>query len=667
IFPCLQGVGKNVLPTLPLLSQEDVSTIWEHVSEFVERQLSLHKGVQIPGLGTFTFMRQKFDVGNKFILFERPVFIMAKKLVQLHGLKQNKVYTPGDIPVIPLNFCHDILEASFTGITVRCVKETLLFFKNIGSNRNSIVKRDAGPVGELVLRDNPELDFRMTWLKIGYPLKDGSKKLSISKRPGTVDSVLSSRESFRKLPNNVLAFPRIELKEMENKPPMETIVEEGEKTLLPKANKEIVHMENKTIVNNTKSIDILSPKKCPDRKAFSSGKAKGLNLLNKFEQSGDREKNMSSERCDESNKRKYKGYKEGCWKSDNEMKPKTPPASACHDHNKAGQELCYVCLQRAQQNSPLYYSEERRRREIEEERLIQQYQMLKDQDTFFKHQMKSLANREQNQKNAAYNLGVAEAVRIHKNEKPGFYRSFLFDKRPFSPEIKALKQEEHIQGLLKQINTRREKEIKQRENKELMERLEQVQLTEELAAQRAKYIQDKMEEKECYKRALDAQIKNRFPQLPISEPDSFEPIFGRDEAELMVETRKRELNCMRQQQEAAASHKRKAILNHLVDQKRDLLMLQKTQQQHLADRDAELERVNKMNQSLQEDWKRSAEMKRQRDWEQKDFERAPDKLFLLDQCDKYQRCKQCQRSTSNGGHSHQWPLKKPLQGSRLFV
>lgn len=42
---------------------------------------------------------------------------------------------------------------------------------------------------------------------------------------------------------------------------------------------------------------------------------------------------------------------------------------------------------------------------------------------------------------------------------------------------------------------------------------------------------------------------------------------------------------------------------------------------HLADRDAELERVNKMNQSLLEDWKQSAEMKRQRDWEQKAFER----------------------------------------------
>ena len=54
------------------------------------------QGVQIPGLGTFTFMRQKLEVGNKkLLLIQRPVFIMAEKLVQMHGLKQSRVYTPG--------------------------------------------------------------------------------------------------------------------------------------------------------------------------------------------------------------------------------------------------------------------------------------------------------------------------------------------------------------------------------------------------------------------------------------------------------------------------------------------------------------------------------------------------------------------------------------------
>lgn len=329
--------------------------------------------------------------------------------------------------------------------------------------------------------------------------------------------------------------------------------------------------------------------------------------------------------------------------------------------------MCYVCLQRAQRNSPLYYSEERRKREAEDEQLIQQYQMLKDQEAFFKHQMRSLASREQNKKNAAYNLGVAEAVRVHKNEKPAFYKSFLFVKRPLSPEVNACKQEEYSHSLLQQMENRREKEIKQRQNREFMDRLEQVQLTEELAAQRAKYIRDKMEETKCYKRALDVQIKNKRPQLPMFEPDSSEPIFGKDEGELVVEKRQQEQDCMKHQLEAAASRKRRAILHQLVDQKRDLQMLHRTRKEHLADRRAELERVNRINRSLLEDWERSATAKRQRDLEEKAFERASDKLFLLDQCENYRRCRQCQRRTSNVGESSLWPLNKYMHGSRLFV
>nr|BAD18491.1 unnamed protein product [Homo sapiens] len=558
IARALQDLGRQVLPTLPSLSQEEVSIIWGNVSEFVRRQLTLHKGVQIPAFGTFTFIRQKLEVGNnKFILIQRPVFIMVGKLVQIHGLKQNK-------------------------------------------------------------------------------------------RPGTVDSVLSSREALRKWPSSVLAFPRIELKEMENKLPMETLVEEcGENRERKCKLKDQSDKEEGTR-------DISSPKRLRDRQALFPAKVTNVSLLEKFERSESGGKIMTPESL---------SYP-SCLKHDSEMKPQTSPA--CQDHNKAGQEMCYVCLQRAQRNSLLYYSEERRR-EIEDERLIQQYQMLKDQEALFRHQMKSLATREQNQKNAAYNLGVAEAIRNHKNEKPEFYKSFLFDKRPLSPALNALKQEEYSRSLLKQMDNRQENEIKQRQYRELMDRLEQVQLTEELAAQRAKFLKDKMEETQCYKRALDAQIKNKPSRLPPFEPDSSEPIFGKNEGELMVEKQKREQNYMKHQLEAAANHKRKAILHQLVDQRRDLQMLQRTQREHLADRTAELERVNRVNQCLQEDWERSAAMKKQRDLEDKAFERASDKLFLLDQCEKYRRCKQCQRRTSNVGESNLWPLNKFLPGSRLLV
>ncbi|XP_032215088.1 coiled-coil domain-containing protein 81 isoform X2 [Mustela erminea] len=559
IVPSVQDLGRQVLPTLLSLSQEEVSAIWANVSEFVERQLSLHKGVQIPGLGTFTFMRQKLEVGNnKFILIQRPMFIMAEKLVQIHGLKQNKIYIPGDIPVVPLNFVMISLEGPFSRDTVEgCVKETLLFLsRSISIKRN--VEFTFKGIGVLVIKGNK---VKMRFYKDFLCSVDGSGTLAkaLANRPGTVDSVLSSREISGKRPNSVLAFPRIELKEVENKPPMETIVEEGRKNRQRKC-------KLKDQPDKEEGIrEILSPKRLRDKQAISPPKMTNATLLNKLERNGSGGKIMNPESLSSP----------GCLKS--EMKPKLSPVPTCQDHNKAGQEMCYVCLQRAQRNSPLCYSEERKRREIEDERLIQQYQILKDQEALLKQQMRSLANREQNQKNAAYNLGVAEAIRIHKNEKPEFYKSFLFDKRPLSPEINALKQEEYSQNLLKQMDNRREKEIKQRQNRELMERLEQVQLTEELAAQRAQYIKDKMEETQCYKRALDAQIKNKPLQLPMFEPDSSEPIFGKDEGELMVEKQKQEQNYMKHQLEAAASHRRRTILQQLVEQKRDLQMLRRTQ------------------------------------------------------------------------------------------
>ncbi|XP_003833027.4 coiled-coil domain-containing protein 81 isoform X1 [Pan paniscus] len=648
IARALQDLGRQVLPTLPSLSQEEVSIIWGNVSEFVRRQLTLHKGVQIPAFGTFTFIRQKLEVGNnKFILIQRPVFIMAEKLVQIHGLKQNKVYTPGDIPIVPLNFVMISLEGPFNRDVVEgCVKETLLFLSRSISMKQNVEFTFKG-IGVLMIRDSK---VKMRFYKDFLCTMDGSGALAkaLANRPGTVDSVLSSREALRKWPSSVLVFPRIELKEMENKLPMETLVEEcGDNRERKCKLKDHSDKEEGTR-------DTSSPKRLRDRQALFPAKVTNVSLLEKFERSESGGKIMTPESL----------LSPSCLKHDSEMKPQTSPA--CQDHNKAGQEMCYVCLQRAQRNSPLYYSEERRR-EIEDERLIQQYQMLKDQEALFRHQMKSLATREQNQKNAAYNLGVAEAIRNHKNEKPEFYKSFLFDKRPLSPALNALKQEEYSRSLLKQMDNRQENEIKQRQYRELMDRLEQVQLTEELAAQRAKFLKDKMEETQCYKRALDAQIKNKPSRLPPFEPDSSEPIFGKNEGELMVEKQKREQNYMKHQLEAAANHKRKAILHQLVDQRRDLQMLQRTQREHLADRTAELERVNRVNQCLQEDWERSAAMKKQRDLEDKAFERASDKLFLLDQCEKYRRCKQCQRRTSNVGESNLWPLNKFLPDSRLLV
>ncbi|KAM8812658.1 coiled-coil domain-containing protein 81 [Rhynchonycteris naso] len=652
IIPSLQGRGRNVLPTLPLLNQEEVSTIWEHVSEFVGRQLSQYKGAHIPGLGAFTFMRQTLDVGsNKSILFQRPTFIMAEKLLQLHGLQQKKVHTPGDIPIVPLNFALISLESSFNRDTVEgCVKETLLFLSRSISIKQNVEFTFKG-VGVLVIRDGR---VKMRFFKDFLCTVDGSGTLAkaLANRPGTEDSVLSSREALKKPTDNVLTFPRIENKEMKNKPLMETIVEEQGKNK-PKECKLKEGTDKEAGVT-----ELLSLKKLQDRKFISAGKVKGVDLPNKLEQSGRCKKDMNHPESLPS----PRGLK-----NNNKMKPDISSATSCQDHDKAGQEMCYVCLQRTQPNIPIYYSEEQQKREKEDEQLLQQYQMLQDQESFLEQQMRNLAIRRQNQENAAFNLGVAEAMKIHKNKKPEFHKSFLLDKRPFSQENNALKEEEHFKSLRKQMADKREKELNERKNQNLMEHLEQVKLTEELAAQRAKYIQDKMAETECYKRDLDAQIKNKSSQLPAFESVSSESVYGKHEHALMTERRLWEQNCMKHQLEESVNRKRKAILSQLADREWDLQVLQKTRKEYLADKRAEAEHMNRINQSLQEDWGRSVEMKRQRDLEEKAFQRASDKVFLLDQCNKYKRCKQCQRCLCNTGSSNLWPLNKHLHGSRLFV
>ncbi|KAM6158616.1 coiled-coil domain-containing protein 81-like [Rhynchocyon petersi] len=170
--------------------------------------------------------------------------------------------------------------------------------------------------------------------------------------------------------------------------------------------------------------------------------------------------------------------------------------------------------------------------------------------------LKNRMARRQNQKNAAYNLSVAEAVRKHKNGKPEYYESYIVPNRPLTAEVNAQKQEEYSQSLLKQIDDQRKQEI--------------------VDAQKFKSWQEKAEESWLYKRALDAQIKNKPYQLPVLEPDSSAPIFGRNDDRPKMSTLERQYKFMQHQIEAAANRRKKDTLDKLATQKQDFQMLERT-------------------------------------------------------------------------------------------
>uniref|UniRef100_A0ACB8FG41 Uncharacterized protein n=1 Tax=Sphaerodactylus townsendi TaxID=933632 RepID=A0ACB8FG41_9SAUR len=263
----LEEGSKRLFLTLSKLTSEEVFNIWNAVSEFVEKQLSMNRGVSIPGLGTFSFLRQKLDTrSNKHILVQRPVFLLSEKLAQTHGLKYNNIHTPGDIPVVQLNFIVLSLESLFSREIVEgCVRETLLFFSRSIANKQNVEFTFKG-IGVLVIRDNR---VKMKFYKDFLQAIDGSGNLlkALSNRPGTGDSVVSSREASVPFPRNVIMFPRMEMKEMEK------IAEEGEK---PSKEKERTDKENSKKEN-------LSPKRLLCRQALSPAKVAGVSLTDELE------------------------------------------------------------------------------------------------------------------------------------------------------------------------------------------------------------------------------------------------------------------------------------------------------------------------------------------------------------------------------------------------
>ncbi|XP_077197515.1 coiled-coil domain-containing protein 81 [Paroedura picta] len=646
----LEAGGKSLFFTLSKLTSEEVFSIWDTVSEFVEKQLSMNKGVSIPGLGTFSFFRQKLELGaNKHILVQRPVFLLSEKLVQIHGLKRNKVHSPGDIPIVQLNFIVLSLEGPFNREIVEgCVRETLLFFSRSIANKQNVEFTFKG-IGVLVIRNNK---VKMKFYKDFLQAMDGSGNLlkALSNRPGTGDSVLSSREATGPLSRNVVLFPRMEIKELE------TIAEEDEK---PSKKTNEAEKENSKKEN-------LPPKRLLCRQTISPAKVTGISLIEEFEKNFGRAPPPRLP-APVSNPKAEQDANPAPVPAPVPAPRSRTPSPLCQDHGRAGQEMCYLCMQRAQRIIPVYLNEEKRRKEKEEERILAQYQALKDQDALQKQQLRALASREENQKIAAFNLGIAEALRSQKNEKaPEIYKSYIFEKRPSSASLHQ-KQEEYSQQLAKHMEKKTARETKLKQDQDLNDRLEQVRLAEELAAQRAKSLKDRMAETQCYKKALDLQIKMKPAPLPHCEPDS--AIFGKNDMskEKMEERRKRSREFSRHQLQAAADRKRAAILSQLVEQRKAEEVFQRARKQWIAEKGARLEKIFQMNLAVKDDWRKSAGLKRQRDYEEKLFQRAGDKLFLLDQCAKYRRCYQCKRALNNCGDGNEWTDSKYIPGSRLMV
>lgn len=727
----LADAKKNRYSTIKdALSDDDVSNVWENVSRFIENQMTQQKGVNINALGTFTFTQKRLDIGNnKFIMIQRPIFMLSEKFAQTHNLQSTKYHVPGQIPVVQLNFAAMAHESPFDRDTVEsCVREILGSVNRTVNTRKNLELVFSG-IGRLSIRDSK---VKMRFYKEFINQMDGSGKMldCMQNRPGTVDSVMSDRLPSRPGSNATVILPKISngnmgglapVTEQDESEPAEQFVvrrecdgnmfiqpadltEEGMEGLDiadEATNAAVRHIEfrgeglddplpgeyapvhlappNEGIEDLKKPP--LAPSRSGSRMAMPMAKATGVSLLDDLvvsthtphsaPSSGHLAKSSTNPLKDINDNRtksispKLRPLERPQSADQVKLKPQPPPKSAC-GHPNAGQELCYLCHQRERRNIPVSFVEERKRREEEEDKLLQQFQHMKDAEETLGEQEDHLAKRHDLQKMAAFNLGVAEAVQTKKKTRDmDFHRSYIFQRRPLTPP-RIFKQEEYSKDLTKQVDIKEDAKKKRKADEDFLERLEQVQLAEDLAKQREQFLREKFEQQDMYKNALETQLKFKPVQVPPRESDN--EVFGKNDVtnEKMAERRRKAYNLFKEQQDLVAQQKREEILKRLQEQREEEGILKATKNELLQDRSYKFQRRFEKRKDLEENWNSASLVKKDREMEERLHGLSPS-LLLHEQCDKYTRCGQCKRKMRNAGESNIWSESRYVPGSRLMV
>ncbi|XP_076077845.1 coiled-coil domain-containing protein 81-like isoform X6 [Mytilus galloprovincialis] len=743
----MQGIfadaKKNRFSSINALSDDDLTNVWENVSRFIESQMNQQKGVNIAALGTFTFSQKKLDIGNnKFIMMQRPIFMLSERFAQTHNLQSTKYHVPGNIPVVQLNFASMAHESPFDRDTVEsCVKEILGSVNRAVNTKRNLELTFSG-IGRLTIRDSK---VKMRFYKEFINQMDGSGKMvdSMQNRPGTVDSVMSDRLPSRAGSSATVVLPKISNSNIANGGGLAPVTEQdepqfngeeqngyepqGESMFLrppdlteegmegldigdEATNAAIRHIQfrgeglDEPLPGEYAPVNIAPPfetiddesylpaidghlKKAPvapsrsgSRMAMPMAKATGVSLLDDLilstqsPHSAPSPNNLARSSLNPLNDThgvpnslspKLRPLERAQSADHVKFNVPTPPMSAC-GHPNAGQELCYLCHQRGRRNIPVSFNEERKRREEEEDTLLKQFQQMKDAEETLDEQENNLAKRHNLQKMAAFNLGVAEAVQNKKKTREtDFHKSYIFQRRPLTPP-RIFKQEEYSKDLGQQVDQKEDTKKKRQADEDFLERLEQVQLAEDLAKQREQFLREKAEQQDMYKNALETQLRFKPVQVPPREPDH--EVFGKHDMnnEKMAEKRRKAYDLFKEQQDLVAQKKREEILKRLQEQREEEDILQATKNELMGDRSYKYKRRFEKRKDLEGDWRSAAMSKKEKEMEDRLHALSPS-LLLHEQCDKYSRCRQCKRKMKNCGESNIWSESRYIPGSRLMV
>jgi len=728
----IRSARSNKFSTLRKLSSsdQDVFDVWDNVSQIIEYQMRRHKAVNIPGLGSFTFTTSKLDVGhNKFILIQRPVFVLSEKLVRTHRLTQSRYHVPGEIPVLQLNFTalsyelnldRDLVEAS--------IKEVVnALSHNIEKNRSCEFAFTT--IGNLIITNGTaKMKFLPSFLeKMGQ--REGALGV-IEDRPGTANSVLSDKTIV--LPK-IQPGQDIQLSSPKNS---DLYILKEEEAPIDDENTvgKITPRDLKTPPKDRKKKEVITPTLTPLKKVElgepstppSSAPTPRRNVKRTVVVRDPRSECGSRTPSTSSIPLQHKASRSSLLNlltnrpigSPSKTKPKPCQVATknekCDSCNASLNDFCYLCYQRDNRNVPVYFDVERNREEQDEDRLLQAYTLLQDKVALQAEQDKKIKNRKDAQAIAGFNLKVAEELKAQKDVRDGsFERSYVFKNRPVTPPH-YVRQEDYADDLHQQVTERKNRDEALAQDNKKVERVEQKKLAEELKNQWEEYLSNKSQKSTQYRQALDAQVAAKkiidqeaaeaaesrgrryslphpnvvFPfqkslrvrnhdanmmsykssELPAAYPDSQGPIFGMCDTDdkKRSERRKRAQALYQNQVEMAEKKRETTIIQNAKVMKEEEELLRKTKAD-LLDETLVRNSLNlQQRKELEKTWAVHDMHKKAKELEEKLRARSPG-LLLQEQCDKYASCNQCTRKQANYGRSNVWSESRYVSGSRLMV
>ncbi|XP_069655869.1 coiled-coil domain-containing protein 81 [Haliaeetus albicilla] len=197
---------------MPSITAEERTAIWDAMAGYVQEQLLLHKGVRIPTLGSFDTVPKQVQVGDEAVIIQQPIFHLARNLVNVHNLTDNKAYLPGNKELEALKYTKVAAAACVSRQKAEsCIQGTLsLLSYCLGKGENiALALTDIGVL--LIEGRRVQMKFYYSFLETLSGKENLGK--AVFKVPQLLDMVVSPVVPVASLSSSgrIIIFPEFEM------------------------------------------------------------------------------------------------------------------------------------------------------------------------------------------------------------------------------------------------------------------------------------------------------------------------------------------------------------------------------------------------------------------------------------------------------------------------